>query len=470
MDLNLDAQHTGQDVTEASAEIDDEDDFCGDDLIDLSTEAIAADAEMLEDVAYDTIKRPLDAIGGGDDDTGDSRICKKKKMNKNRKSHSKKESKYDATKLNESTTIEDLNTIDASAYLAWVNSQAGSLPSVFVAEKQNDDSNIDTSDNKNERKEHPIDGSAATLQILLSKQMDILPPPSIHHIPPACNAATFHINNDTSTKDGSKHAPDEQRDGTNDNNKNTCSNWVSTTISSFSKLRSYLEAQDALRKQNNIDTQLLRKVAVPKMKDRSEWHVFCLGREEAFGNKGGYFEEIDSENEQSKEENNNEDKVDDDHDDAEPEADVHSAENDANILTYNPADVPSDGYKPTSSLLLQIDQVLTRVLFHHHVHYLCEWKFPLTHQRAAWIYALLARMDKPWHRDECCAVRRVLRECCSRRWELSLPQEGESPTEESDRKWEQLAMLNTLIAITGIYYEQGSKAGGDGMDLLFRTT
>jgi len=31
-------------------------------------------------------------------------------------------------------------------------------------------------------------------------------------------------------------------------------------------------------------------------------------------------------------------------------------------------------------------------------------------------------------------------------------------------------MLNTLIAITGIYYEQGSKAGGDGMDLLFRTT
>ena len=30
--------------------------------------------------------------------------------------------------------------------------------------------------------------------------------------------------------------------------------------------------------------------------------------------------------------------------------------------------------------------------------------------------------------------------------------------------WEQLALLNTLIAITGIYYEQ------DGMDTLFRVT
>lgn len=455
--MDLDAQHTGQDAVEASAEIN------TDDLIDLSTEAVAADAELLEHVAYDTIKRPSDAISG---DASGNHICKKKKMTKNRKSNGKKECKYDASKLNESTTIEDLNTIDASTYIAWVNSQAGSLPSVFVAKKLNDDSNIDT---KNERKEDPIDGSAATLQILLSKQMEILPPPSIHHIPPACKAATFHINDDLSNADGGTDTPDEQEDGANKNSENSCTNWVSTTIASFSKLRSYLEVQDALRKQNNIDSQLIRKVAVPKMKDRSEWHVFCLGREEAFGNQGGYFEEIDSDNEQIKEENNEDNVLDVDHE-AELDAD-DSADKDENILTYISAEVPPDGYKPTSSLLLQIDQVLTRVLFHHHVHYLCEWKFPLTYQRAAWIYALLARMDKPWHRDECCAVRRVLRECCSRRWELTLPQEGESPTkEESDRKWEQLAMLNTLIAITGIYYEQGSKAGGDGIDLLFRTT
>lgn len=459
--MDLDAQSTRSDVVEASAEIDEEDDCCGGDIIDLSTEAIAADAQMLEDVAYNTtIKRPLDASG---EDAGGGRARKKKKTNNNRMSNRKEQSKYDAATLNESTTIDDLNTIDASAYLAWVNSQAGSLPSVFVAENQIDDSNIDTSDNNKNadttsaKREHPIDGSAATLQILLSKQMDILPPPSNNHIPPACNTATFYMNSNSSTENDAKEMLDKDE-------CNSCSNWVSTTISSFSKLRSYLETQDALQKQNYIDTQIIRKVAVPKMKDRTGWHVFCLGREEAFGNQGGYFEEIDSDtNEQSKEESHK------DKDKAEPNDDS-AVKKDASILTYNPADVPADGYKPTSSLLLQIDQVLTRVLFHHHVHYFCDWKFPITHQRAAWIYALLARMDKPMHRDECCAVRKVLRECCSRRWELSLPTDGDSSREESERKWEQLAMLNTLIAITGIYYEQGSKAGGDGMDLLFTTS
>ncbi|KAK1736865.1 SIP1 domain-containing protein [Skeletonema marinoi] len=460
----MDAKHIEQDAVEASAEINS--DFCGE-LIDLSTEAIAEDAEMLENIAYDTTlnKRPLNESVG--DTSGSHHVRKKKKTNNNRKSN-KKESKYDSTKLNDATTIEDLNTIDASAYLAWVNSQAGSLPSVFVAETQTDDNNNDTSDDKKntdtattaERKDDPIDGSAATLQILLSKQMDIMPPPSNRHIPPACNAATFHINGESPVNTAASETQ-------NDTNNNTCSNWVSTTISSFSKLRSYLETQDALQKQNNDDTQLIRKVAVPKMKDRTGWHVFCLGREEAFGNQGGYFEEIDSENEQSKEESCK-DKHDNVSDEVQPNNDA--AEKETNISTYNPDNVPSDGHKPTSSLLLQIDQVLTRVLFHHHVYFLCEWKFPLTHQRAAWIYALLARMNKPWHRDECCAVRKVLRECCSRRWELSLPQEGDGSTVENDRKWEQLAMLNTLIAITGIYYEQGSNAGGDGMDLLFKTS
>lgn len=40
-------------------------------------------------------------------------------------------------------------------------------------------------------------------------------------------------------------------------------------------------------------------------------------------------------------------------------------------------------------------------------------------------------------------------------------QNGES------KKWELLALLNTLIAITGLYYEQGSMVGGVGMLALF---
>ena len=277
-----------ENVTSSSTEIDGN--FCGEQLmIDLSTEAIAEDAELLENIAYDTInKRPFDESSGGDntDSNNSHHVRKKKKTNNNRKSNTKKDSsKYDSTKLNDATTIEDLSTIDASAYLAWVNSQAGSLPSVFVAEKEiNSDSsnnNEEASATKNtdsisaERKEEdPIDGSAATLQILLSKQMDILPPPTDRHIPPACNTAIFPINNDDSpVEDTTK---DTQNTAQNDTNHNSCSNWVTTTISSFSKLRSYLETQDSIQKQSNIDTQLLRKVAVPKMKDRTGWHVFCL--------------------------------------------------------------------------------------------------------------------------------------------------------------------------------------------------
>ena len=472
-----------ENVTSSSKEIDGN--FCGEQLIDLSTEAVAEDAELLENIAYDTMnKRPFNESGGGDntDSKNNSHHVRKKKKtnnnrNNNRKSNTKKDSsKYDSTKLNDATTIEDLSTIDASTYLAWVNSQAGSLPSVFVAEKEiNSDSsnnNEEASAAKNtdsvsaERKEDPIDGSAATLQILLSKQMDILPPPTNRHIPPACNAAIFPINSDDSPVEDTTTKETQHNIQNDTNHHNSCSNWIATTISNFSKLRSYLETQDAIQKQSNIDTQSLRKVAVPKMKDRTGWHVFCLGREEAFGNQGGYFEEIDSEIE-----SNDDGKDVDDNDGKDPGE--GTAERETNNLTYNPEDVPSNGHKPTSSLLLQIDQVLTRVLFHHHVHFLCEWKFPLTAHRAAWIYALLARMDKPWHRDECCAVRKVLRECCSRRWELSLPEaeeEGGTSTEENERKWEQLALLNTLIAITGIYYEQGSTAGGDGMDLLFKTS
>ena len=459
-----------------NATIEENDVFSGETIdFDLSAEAVAQDAELLENIAFDngiSKKRPIHE--GSGDISGSNRARKKKKSNNNPKGSKKKGSKFDATKLNDLTTIEDLSTIDASAYLAWVNSQAGNLPSVFVAEKQSDDGEIDsTPDNdkanfsSDSRREDPIDGSAATLQILLSKQMEILPPPSTRHVPPACDAAEFHISSTSSIQNTDNNITNKEEDDDNNNDIISCSNWVSTTISSFSKLRSYLETQDAILKQNDVDTQTIRKVAVPKMKDRTGWHVFCLGREEAFGNQGGYFENIiNSEDE----EDNEGDKVDTDTNvvNDEAESNTEKMKEDPNILSYNQSDVPPNGYIPTSSLLLQIDQVLTRVLFHHHVHYFCDWKFPLTHQRAAWIYALLARMGKPWHRDECCVVRKVLRECCSRRWELSLPKDDDSSSQKTDKKWEQLALLNTLIAITGIYYEQGSKAGGDGMDLLFK--
>ena len=362
------------------------------------------------------------------------------------------------SKLDESATVDDLSAMDASTYLTWVRQQADCLPNVFVATadeygqatslSNSKEAKITTSAQQVEQEEEPIHGSMATLQVLLSKRMDILPPPSARHLP------------------------------TNHNS------WVATTISNFSKLRSYLEQESASKKMHD------RKIAVPRMKDRSAWHLFCLGRDEAYGNVGGYYED-DDEFEEVQEEENANNAADENENGGGHEKKTSPADNEttkpssssATQSSYDPSNVPPNGYPLSTSLLLQFDQVLTRRLFHHHVHYLCEYKLPLTPNRSKWIYALLARMEKPWHREECCAVRSVLRECCARRYELFLPPASPISASASGGKtddkphpaaneveseaWEQLAHLNTLIAITGIYYEQGAIAGGDGIDTLF---
>lgn len=395
---------------------------------------------------------------GGDDITahnGSTIRGKKRKHNDNDAS---------SATLNETSTIDDLADVDASTYIAWVNRQSEALPSVFVANQYNEE---DTKP-KASHQEEPIDGSAATLHVMMSKQMEIHPPPSVRHLPPINTQNANNVTDEQST------VSPEQRN---------CSQWISSTISNFSELRSQIEKAQA---QTIIQR---RKIVVPRMKDRAAWHVFCLGKNEASGNVGGYFEESEEELDEMK---GAEDEVDGfevcEEDTKKEQAPKEQPELDPSI--YNPQLVPPNGYKPTLSLLLQFDQVLTRFLFHHHIHFFCEWKSPLTRNRAAWIYALLARMEKPWHREECSAVRRLLRECCARRHELILPDgdcniadivvhdtmEKQCTTLESNacseqngdaKTWEQLALLNTLIAITGLYYEQGSMAGGDGMSALF---
>jgi Survival motor neuron (SMN) interacting protein 1 (SIP1) len=52
-----------------------------------------------------------------------------------------------------------------------------------------------------------------------------------------------------------------------------------------------------------------------------------------------------------------------------------------------------EGTAPSVSLLLQFDQVLALKLLHHHAAWLHSKQ--LSKARAAWIYALLARLTKP---------------------------------------------------------------------------
>jgi len=444
----------------------------------------------------------------------------------------------DTVNLSETTTVDDISTMDVSTYLAWVNRQAKSLPNVFVATSpstQDKDTSIDqthtkeqqtapantnakedSNDNKSivnggkemkEEEEEPFHGSRTTLQILLSKRMDILPPPTVRHLPPHYNVNTAVSLGDDDVKMSVTSTGGE----CNDSNRNgSKSSWVSNTISNFSKLRSYLETQRTKQQSQQRGATSNRKIAVPRMKDRAAWHIFCLGKEEAYGNVGGYYEDDEEEDDADAKKDDvkkieavisikedESDKVESTEEGAVTQQPSTSQTPPQSKLIYNPSNIPIQGYTPHTSLILQFDQVLTRTLFHHHVHYLCEWKFTLSYNRCIWIYSLLGNMEKPLHIDEVCGVRRVLRECCLRRWELKLPNEEEkedakqstidksrtsaSASEDKDVKQsaiaetkkaagsccEQLALLNTLIAITGIYFEQGNAATGDCMDSLF---
>jgi hypothetical protein len=357
-------------------------------------------------------------------------------------------------------TVDDVSSMDASTYLAHVDRQARSLPDVFVAPirpplaaaavaaaagaataatSPNDDGDVV---DVHER------GSLSTMRVFLSGRFDILPPPSTRHLPPGVASGV----------------------GVGDDDGSRIRAWVGGTISNFSNLRSYLEAESsrlcgggARSGRGRRSRPEKREYAVPRMRDRPRWHAFCLGREQAYGNVRGY----------------------DDNDDDDEEEEEEAAEGDATYIGEDgeggdgAETVPSPvadavaGHPPSTSLLLQLDQVLVRAVFHHHVHYLVEWKMTLSRDRATWLYALLARMEKPLHREECVGVREVLRECCRRRWELELPAgEGGGDDDDSKRAREQLALLNTLIAIAGVYFEQGARSasgpgGGDCLDSLF---
>ena len=120
-----------------------------------------------------------------------------------------------AIDLSESTTVDDISTMDVSTYLAWVNRQAKSLPNVFVAtsttqeatsidqtghtaavKEQTQTTSKEVTSNSNDKKEEPFHGSRTTLQILLSKRMDILPPPTVKHLPPHHNYCTSMLDDD----------------------------------------------------------------------------------------------------------------------------------------------------------------------------------------------------------------------------------------------------------------------------------
>ena len=135
--------------------------------------------------------------------------------------------------------------------------------------------------------------------------------------------------------------------------------WARSVLADFSDLRLNLEAHSAA----GVGSKNGSRMPVPRLKDRRGWHRFCFGETETCPDSS------------------------DDEDTVEVET--------------------PQGTLPSVRLLLQFDFVMTQRLVAMHVRWLDSCA--LSHNRALWLYALLARLHKPLHRDTCAVLRQLVK-------------------------------------------------------------
>lgn len=305
--------------------------------------------------------------------------------------------------------------MDAMEYLAFVRRQALELPDIFVS-KISLEHNVQSNNSRQSSSsaaQPPIDGSAAARDYLCSNRLDIIPPPSSFHVPPV----------------------------------RILNKWVDQTLSNFSSLRTYLQAcrgefKKCLRSED--------KLPVPPSKDLYAWHVFCLG------------DEIrnDMEHKMIHAQIMNNGLSDGDN--------LSAAEVDVLLSPYN---IPQGGHEPTTRLMCQFDQIIIRKLISHHTRYVAAGCI-VTVKRMQWIYAILARLDKPLHRDEASVLMEMLRELCRVRSKIVIVEEEEEVHEEEkddepilqldlknqggnkENKLDIIKTINVVILLIGVYFEQ----------------
>ncbi len=414
------------------------------------------------------------------------------------------------------THISDLSEMDASAYLASVSAQASRLPSVFVAaavaerkSTANTTASCDTTTSthpsrnttvkERDNNEATWQGSVTSVQYLYSNRLKIIPPPTIYHIPPIVrdekvsmqeytntlihdfSELRLFLHNSLNNSSNSSRDVMNIEDGENKNDEEEEDDDIGAIFSgTFQKKEKHSSRE--------------RKVPVPPSKDSYNWHIFCLGKQEACGNIGGYYDVSDDE--QLDEEMNDITKKHSDNteEDGDEEPYGHQKEQGTTACSntsgqehvmetkpmptvFDVRKVPPNGYEPTTPLLCQFDQIIIRRVINHHLHYLCKGS-QMTKQRGKWIYALLARLEKPLHRDEASCLTSLLRELCRIRSELKVEDLKDANDDDLDqnelcrsmdedvevvkglkmdgvsREKDVLAILNTLIVIIGIYFEQ----------------
>jgi survival of motor neuron protein-interacting protein 1 len=294
--------------------------------------------------------------------------------------------------------IASLGSMDAMEYLAFVKHQASSLPDVFVSTSKPTDDAVTTntnisSQNRSTIDSTPIDGSAAARNYLLSRRLELTPPPTPAHAPPPSHFAA----------------------------------WKEETLSNFSSLRVYLHT---CREQLHKSLDKTEKISVPQSKDIYAWHVFCLGNQIR---------------------NEMECKM------------IHVQINGLNISRNSSAaeidlelekyHIPGPGgYEPSTQLMSQFDQIIVRRLLSHHTRYIAAG-CSVTVKRMRWIYAILARLEKPLHRDEASVLTELLRELCRVRALVHLEGGGNENGNENDEE-EIVQSINVVIILIGAYFEQ----------------
>ena len=329
--------------------------------------------------------------------------------------------------------FDDISSMDATEYLSRVMQQSQRLPEIMhrsspseqqQQQKKQNSNNIKTS---SKHKDHvPIEGSAASLSYLISDRTAIQPPPSAAHLPV-------------------QH----------------CAEWVDQTLANFSQLRLFLEKA---RQQQQHQQQ--NRQPVPAMKDRPGWHIFCLGEKEAHGNTGSYFADDDDGDAKGVANENNDNTEGIKGKEGNPNIAAAMQGQDSGGVKEGSTTVtnteetarepwqenlPENGVYPSTRMMLQLDQVMIRKVIAHLAHYAQEGWHPCSVQRTLWLYALLARLEKPIHRNDAAVLYGLLKALTRARATLtSLVQD--------DR--EGLARLNVLITIVGIYFEQGGGYAG----------
>ena len=297
-------------------------------------------------------------------------------------------------------SFNDLQSLTADEYLSRVVGEARRLPEVSVATPRRPPTH--TRQHSSALRPPPIDGCAAALSYLTSGHAALTPAPSDQYLPAHPRA------------------------------------WVDTVLDNFARLRGYLErchdegglGRKVLDSESNgrgSCAAAYNRLPVPPLKDRAGWHVFCVGVDDAQGNEGSYFDPREN--------------------DALESPCGGEQERPLPPPAWR-ACLPEHGYQPEVSLLLQLDQVAVRKVLRHLSYYVEEGWSPAAHRRAAWLYALLARLEVPLHRDDAGAVRALLRR-------LLAVRSGRDWNPDAVDARASLGRLNALIAVTGVYFEQG---------------